>query len=407
MIGQLVATLFALLFAIPFGVAGAFGGYGIYALVGGSVRANDWVLVQAKVDSVELERHSGRKGGVTYHASGAYRYTVAGKEYVNDKLSFMPYASSDKIGGWQQDMAALLRDAKESGKTLPVYVNPDDPADSVVDRGIRWSMVLLMGVFAVLFGGASVGALGALAATWFGGGDAPRGRKRDRKRAKEEAATGAGNAASIESGAGSSVIGLWILTVLWNAIAWPIALLTLPDRVGDGEWLGLFVLIFPLAGLLLFGWCVVQTIGLWRRGASSLALSGKQPRMGGRLSGTVRYERGEPGKDFEVRLIATQRKREGHSTSVVPRWWRDLKARSTPDADGGLRIPFQFDIPSRVEAPDLTPGDEPVALQWSVQVKPRGAANPTDSFDIVLQGSKRPATDDRVAAGSPIVAGEG
>jgi hypothetical protein len=258
-----------------------------------------------------------------------------------------------------------------------------------------------------------VGALFGIGAIWFGGGAAPRDRARNRKRAKKEieahaaarnrAATGnaAGNADSIESGAGSGVIGLWIFTVLWNAIAFPIALLTVPELVKSGEWLGLLVLLFPLIGLLMLWGCVSQTIGLWRRGRSSLVLSDKQPRMGGRLSGVVHYARGEPGRDFELRLIATERKREGDSTSVVARWWRDVKARSIADPRGGVRIPFQFDIPSRVSVPGLQAGDEPFALQWSVQVKPRGAANPTDDFEVVLQRSREPASDLPPAAPTP------
>ena len=147
---------------------GVLASWAIAHMVRESHRASDWVIVQAKVDEAALKASRGSKGGTSYYADGAYRYTVGGKEFVSTQLGFDLAGGSDNIGDWQQSMAAFLEEAKTTGKTIPVYVNPDNPAEAVVDRDVRWAMVLFMGIFAVLFGGVGVGALGAIGAIWLG-----------------------------------------------------------------------------------------------------------------------------------------------------------------------------------------------------------------------------------------------
>lgn len=408
MAGKLGATLVALVFGLPFGAVGAFATYGIATMFGQSHRAGDWVLVQAKVDDAALKASRGSKGGTTFQADGAYRYSVGGREFVSTQLGFLPFGGSDNVGDWQESMAAFLEEAKTTGKSIPVYVNPDNPSEAVVDRDVRWAMVLFMGLFAVLFGGVGIGALVALGAIWFAK-DKPRRGKRKGKRgaiaehvaqrnraAVADAAAGAGRPANdgpIESSAGGGVKGLWIFTILWNLIALPIALLAVPEIVASGEWLGLLVLIFPLLGILMLWGCISQTIGLLRRGKATLVLNDNAPRMGGRLSGEVRYPKTvAAGREFEMRLIAVQAMR-GESSSVVPRYFRDATVRPVPDPRGGTRLPFQFDVPSRVKAPGMDPGDEPYALRWSIQVKPRGASMPSDEFEVTLQRAAEPVAD--------------
>jgi Protein of unknown function (DUF3592) len=185
MAGKLGATFFALLFALPFGGVGAFAAYGIVTSLNESRRASDWVLVQAKVDDAELRASHGKKGGTTYSAEGSYRYTLGGREYVSTRLGIDPFGSSDNVGDWNVSMAALLEEAKSSGRTIPVYVNPENPSESVVDRDVRWGMILLIGAFAVVFGGVGLLALGAIVATWIGDGKSAPRERRPRKARKK------------------------------------------------------------------------------------------------------------------------------------------------------------------------------------------------------------------------------
>ena len=66
------------------------------------------------------------------------------------------------------------------------------------------------------------------------------------------------------------------------------------------------VLLFPLIGALMLYSCIVQTFALLRRGKATLALNAPEPRMGGRFSGVIRFERGRAGQEFDVRLLASR-----------------------------------------------------------------------------------------------------
>ncbi len=165
---KLQTVLLALVFAIPFGGVGAGATYGIYYALSESHRARDWVVVQAKVEEADLRASRGSKGGTTYSAEGAYRYAFGGRDYTSRQLGFSFVGGSDNVGNWQENMADFLRDAKASGQTIPVFVNPEDPKEAVVDRDVRWGMIAFMGIFAVMFGGVGVGAFIAIGVTLFG-----------------------------------------------------------------------------------------------------------------------------------------------------------------------------------------------------------------------------------------------
>jgi hypothetical protein len=155
-------ALFCLVFVVAFGGVGVFGSWMIGSMVRESFRAADWVVVQATVESANLHSRSGRS--TTHQADGTYRYRFGGKEYVGTRLGVSPIGGADNIGDWQESMADYLRDAMRERRTISVFVNPDNPAEAVVDRDVRWGFVVFMGLFAVIFGGVGVGALAALVA---------------------------------------------------------------------------------------------------------------------------------------------------------------------------------------------------------------------------------------------------
>lgn len=386
---KLGGTLFALVFLITFGGVGFGASWGIVSMFRDSFRADDWVLVQAKVDDTALNSIRGSKGGTSYEAEGAYRYTVGGKQYVSRQLGFSLLGGSDNIGDWQESMAAFLQEAKEKGKTIPVYVNPDNPAEAVVDRDVRWALVLFMAVFAVVFGGVGVGALIGIGVIWFGKNKSKAGKRAIRQHAAERnrAAVAGARSATVASAA-SGVGMLWVFALFWNAIAFPAAILVIPQILESGEWAGLLILIFPFVGLLVLWGAIAQTIGLLRRGKPALALEPAEPTQGRRFSGVVRYARGvKPGEEFVVRLSGFEFTRD--NSSAMARWWKDLPVRAVADPAGGARVPFQFDPPARVSG--SRPNDKASdGLQWSLSVqRKRGGLGTGDNFPIEM----RPAPD--------------
>lgn len=400
---KLVGTLFALVFAIPFGAVGVLATWAIAHMVVESHRASDWVIVQAKVDEAALKASRGSKGGTSYYADGAYRYSVGGKEFVSTKLGFDLAGGADNIGDWQPSMAAFLEEAKSTGKTIPVYVNPDNPAEAVVDRDVRWSMVFFFGLFGVLFGGVGVGALGAIVAVWRDKGKGKGKKKRGKNSVAEYAgqrnrqavaaaavsspavdATPAANPAVITSDGRATMTVLWVFTIIWNLISVPAGIMAWPEIV-HGEWMMAFVLLFPLVGALMFYSAVVQTFALLRRGKATLVLNTPEPRMGGRFSGVIRFERGHAGKEFEVRLLASRTQRNSDDGTVVPAWWRDLNVRAADDPRGGVRLPFQFDLPARLNVEGVPAGEEAQKLAWKIAVKPRGSSLNTEDFQLRVE----------------------
>src|SRR5438445_2214162 len=78
----------------------------------------------------------------------------------------MPFGGgSSNVDDWDERVDDFLSTAVKERKPIMVHVNPDNPAESVLDRDIRWALVLLFVPFALGFGGVGVGALWFLVRT--------------------------------------------------------------------------------------------------------------------------------------------------------------------------------------------------------------------------------------------------
>ena len=233
--GKLGVVAFCLLFAVLFGGVGVGASWTIGKTVHDGMRAKDWVLVKAKVDAFD-------RGQVSY------RYTFQGREYKGDRLGSEILGGTDNIDSWHEEMADMISTAQREGRPITVFVNPDNPSESMVDRAIRWNLMLFMVPFALGFGGVGVGALWFLVHTLRGEPAEPQAKARAR------VSTGGGGA-----------LGLWVFAFFWNAISVPIALLVLPEVIRNEEWIGLLVLLFPLFGVLMIWGAISQTIAVFRR----------------------------------------------------------------------------------------------------------------------------------------------
>jgi hypothetical protein len=179
------------------------------------------------------------------HGKASYRYTFQGREYKGDRLGTEILGGTDNLDSWHDDMADMLATARKEGKPITVFVNPDNPSESMIDRAIRWNLMLMFLPFALGFGGVGVGALWFMARALRG--DPP-------ERVGTRVTTG-----------GGGVLGVWVFAFFWNAISMPIALLVVPHVIETEEWAGLLVLIFPLIGVLMVWGAISQTIAAIRR----------------------------------------------------------------------------------------------------------------------------------------------
>ena len=113
-------------------------------------RMQTWHSVPAQVDSATLQTHKSSKGGASYSVSTRYRYQVAGVEYTGNRASITTRA--DNIGSFQEQLGYRLQGAERTGEPVPVWVNPAQPSESIVDRSLRPGLLALQLGLALVFG---------------------------------------------------------------------------------------------------------------------------------------------------------------------------------------------------------------------------------------------------------------
>ncbi len=236
---KVIAALFCLLFAIPLGAMGLAALYSIGAMVYDGRQAEDWVLVKADVT------------GPT-----SYRYTFDGRTYEGSRLGALRFGGTTIVDDLDDRLAAALAENRAAKRPITVFVNPDDPSQALVDRSIRWPLMIFLAPFALAFVGVGLGGI-KLARRIF---TEPEGGVQP----KAKGASGAG--------------GLWFFALVWNAISFPMAALIVPEALADGEWGALFVLLFPLIGIAVLWAAVVTTVGQLRGGARTSSRKLNKPR---------------------------------------------------------------------------------------------------------------------------------
>lgn len=136
-----------------FGFFGAFGMLFFYMFfirpVMGVLDARDWRATPCTIISSEVSVHDGDDNN-TYSVDITYRYEVSGRVFTSDRYSFVTGSSSGRSGKQR------IVNAHRPGSMKTCYVNPADPQDAVLNRGMTagiW-VGLMAGVFpAIGFGG--------------------------------------------------------------------------------------------------------------------------------------------------------------------------------------------------------------------------------------------------------------
>ncbi|MBN2310521.1 MAG: DUF3592 domain-containing protein [Candidatus Hydrogenedentes bacterium] len=217
------------------------------------IRARTWDAVPCTIVSSDVESHSGED--TTYSIAIAYTYTVNGREYRSDRYQFMGGSSS----GYRGKRAVV--DRHPPGSKAICYVNPADPAEAVLNRGITpdFAFALIPIVFMAVGAGGIVYGLRRKpapprAASWlpeslierYGTHGAPANRASEfdtRGRIKLKPATSPA----------AKFGGLLFLALFWNGIvAVPVWKVIEGFQSGAPEWiLTVFMVPFAAAGALL------------------------------------------------------------------------------------------------------------------------------------------------------------
>jgi hypothetical protein len=106
-----------------------------------------WPSAPGRVTGSGVEESSGSEGGTVYRAAVHYAYTVGGQEYQNNRRVFGDSVSSSNRGAAERTAARFV-----PGSSVPVYYNPANPQDAVLERtsGVAGLMFGLGALFLVL-----------------------------------------------------------------------------------------------------------------------------------------------------------------------------------------------------------------------------------------------------------------
>lgn len=367
--GRAAGSLFLILFGLPFAAVGVIMGVVLARSIAATVRAQGWVETPASIVRTDLEVNRG-SDSTTYRATAAYRYTFDGRSFEGDRVSFS--SGADNVGSFHQRVHDELAKARDSGRPFRCYVNPANPAESVLYRGVRVEMALFFLLFVLVFGGAGLGMMigGCVAGS--------RARRRAQDEAghpdepwlwKQEWADGA-----IPSSGKTVMVTAILFAVFWNLVSMPLLAFLPAEVFRKGNHAAAFGFLFPLVGLGLLAWAAVS-VARWRKfGQSVFRMASVPGVIGGPLSGVVSVPvHLEPEDGFHatlscVRRVTTGSGKHRHTSERI--LWQDERTLRRELLERDLArsaIPVLFGIPY-----DQPPTDERNAadtVRWRLDVR--------------------------------------
>jgi hypothetical protein len=355
-----------MLFALPFACFGAFMGWRFFSAVATWRDAARWVETPAAITSLELKRHRGDEGGTSYSVKADYNYEFAGRNYSGDRVGL--FSGSDNVSNYNQRLHARLKEQRKSGSGV-CYVNPFEPSEALLDRGMRLGMLAFHIPFVLLFGGFGFGALAGAAM-------AMRSSRSERQLAalypdEPWRWNPAWESGTIRAGGQTKLVAWVAVAVAYNLVCGLTLLVGLATEK-PGSTIMLIIAGLNLAGLLL---AAAVAWKLWRRlryGVSELQLASTPGVVGGQLTGVVIIPAVvAPSDSFLAKLECqeqrTHRSSDGESTQWNTTWDAEQSIRRTLDSGDPTQtnVPVSFTIPSDAKATDPL-ADKPV--KWELKV---------------------------------------
>jgi Protein of unknown function (DUF3592) len=336
------------LFGLPFFAVGLWMLWSIGSAVLDARAMQSWQAVSAQLIAAGYRTNRGDDSN-TYEAYASYTYTVNGASYTGQRVGIS--SGSDNIGDYQTRQGDRLRNALTSGAPITVYVNPDDPADAIIDRELRWGLLGFKSIFLFVFGGVG---LAMLIFAW---------RMQPAASTDSETLTRTPwlqnpewTGAAIRSGSRASMWGAIAFAALWNLISAPLPFLVWREVLEKDNKPALLGLLFPAIGIMLILWAL-RRVREWRRFGPALLTPDPFPgSIGGHVGGTIDLDQPfDPGQEYAVSLSCLQSYVSGsgknRSRRETAKWQDSTLAHAEPGGKG-TRLSFRFAVP-----PDLPESD--------------------------------------------------
>lgn len=189
--------------------------------------AKDWESYPASISNLKLDvQRSTRTDDegrvyedVSYKLKIVYKYAVNGTTYSNSRISFITSADSNP-GQYNSRLYRKLEPLYQAGETTNVYVDPNNPRNSILDRSLNVAGLVTFLVFAFCLGGLGYVSLYTQLALWL------------RPRAESES-----------SKAWARTVSLSFMVVMVSGCLLSFAIAY--SALQDGDYHGLVALVFP------------------------------------------------------------------------------------------------------------------------------------------------------------------
>lgn len=319
----------------------------VYPTIGDWMNAQSWQPVNATLVAAKLQSHPSSKS-TTYEAKATYRYRFNGRDYTGNRVALSKGA--DNIGSFQQSLGRKLEQLLQAQQPVRAWVNPQNPAQALINRELRWGLLSLKMIFVVVFAGIGLGLMVASLKNKAAAVEVSPSVTDD-PNAKPWLNNKDWASPVIRSSAKKALWLMWGFALIWNAIMLPLAT-KIPGEMHKGEWAMLMVLVFNVLGLVMVIIAIRRTLE-WRRfGATLLTMDPHPGAIGGQVGGYIDVKLPyRPGRKFRVVLSniysymsGTGKNRSRHEQVV----WQDIAQVEATHAVQGSRIAFCFDVPDNL-----------------------------------------------------------
>jgi hypothetical protein len=140
------------LFPLSFGLGSMiFLGVGLW-MINKGIQSENWDKGTATITSSEIEKTESRskdaqgftQTSTSYSVRVTYAYTVEGNNYEGNTVGFGTMSHNERSDA-QEELKSYPK-----GKTIDVYYDPENPSDSVLNKGVFWPMYIVIVVMVIM-----------------------------------------------------------------------------------------------------------------------------------------------------------------------------------------------------------------------------------------------------------------
>ena len=356
--------IFMFVFALPFFGVGVWMGYSAGSNLVDAWQMRQWVAIEGFLLRGGYETHSGDDSD-TYKAYADYTYHYGGQKFSNDRVAIA--GGADNISDYQQDMGRRLSGIQNRGESLVIYVNPDRPSDSIIDRSIRWGMIGFKSIFLFTFGGVGLGLMIFVLR-------APQEKDLSAPEIRDTPWLANDNwrTAVVKSDSKATMWGSWAFAAFWNLVSAPLPFVIYTEVTEKNNMPALLGLMFPLVGIGLISWAVKRTLE-WRRfGPAPVRLDPYPGSVGGHVGGTIDVNLPfDASSQFSLTLtnlhsyVSGSGKNRSRKESAE---WQDTQLAHVSSGATGSRLSFRFDVPENLAISDADQSEDSYYI-WRLNLK--------------------------------------